>query len=150
MFSIDATFLVVFFSFLVFMLIMDAMFFKPILAVKNERENSIEAGKQAAEEAARKTAELSQTYENQLAEARRKAQQIIQEKRAWAKTNASQHLAKAREQAHSQIAQQTELLKAERDQVYASLQSQRDDYANAIIEKLSRRQTHTTAGASTS
>jgi F-type H+-transporting ATPase subunit b len=148
MFSIDATFLVIFFSFLVFMLVMNNVFFTPMLNIKNEREDTIEAGKTAADEAARKTASLTAEYQSHLAEARRKAQQIIQEKREWAKGNAQTHVTKAREEANSHIEAQSSQLKASRDKVYESLQEQREDFSRTIVEKLSSSHQKSTAGAS--
>lgn len=140
MLTVDGTFLVILISFVLFMGFMKACFFEPIMQVKNEREKTIEAGRLASEEAAAKTLAQNHAYEQKMAEARRKAQHVVQEKRKWAKDQAATRLTNAREEAQSFLAQQSELLKQSQDTVYQSLLPQREELAKSIIAKLSQRE----------
>ncbi len=149
MLSIDGTFLVIFLSFFVFMVFMNGLFFKPIMKIKQERKQTIDTSHQAVKDVADKTAILSQEYQQQISEARRKAQQLIQEKRDWAKDQAGAHLGNARKDALDSLEHQTKQLKENRENVYQELQSHREALVETIIEKLSERQT-SAAGASAS
>lgn len=145
MLSIDGTFLVIFLSFFVFMFVMKGLFFEPIMTLKREREGTVEAGQQAAEDAVQKRTHMLREYEQQLTEAKRKAQAVIQEKREWAKSSAASHLGKSREQALSDYEKQAALLKEARERVYQELQSERDAMAKTIVEKLNERQASSVA-----
>lgn len=140
MLTVDGTFLVILISFVLFMGFMKACFFEPMRQVKDEREQAIEAGRQASETAASKTQEQNQAYAQKMTEARRKAQHLVQEKREWAKGQAATRLTKAREEAQSFLAEQSEALKKSQDTVYQSLMPEREALAKTIIAKLSQRE----------
>lgn len=147
MLSLDGTFLVIFVSFVIFMFLMNGLFFNPILNIKTERDNAIEEGRKASEEAASKVAGLTRECEQKLAEARQKAQQMIQEKREGAKSKANSHVSSARQQALTEVEQKSAALQSTREDIYRSLQPEKDALAQSIIEKLSGRQA-SKAGAS--
>jgi F0F1-type ATP synthase membrane subunit b/b' len=148
MFQIDGTLIVIFVSFLVFMGLMKVIFFDPIMTIKDTRDQTIETEQKAAEVAAMKKTQLSQEYDNQLVEARRKALQLVQEKREWAKKQAAERVSSVREKANQETEQQTTLLKESREKIYQSLQAQRDEFARSIIEKLSGREKSATGASS--
>jgi F-type H+-transporting ATPase subunit b len=136
MLSLDGTFIVIFISFVVFMFLMRSLYFQPIMAIKTEREAVLEDGRETAETAAQKTVQISKDCQDQLAEARKKAQQVIQKKREQAKQSAAETLAKTREEALRRMEQQSTQLKATREEVYQELQSQREGFTQLIVQKV--------------
>lgn len=150
MFAIDGTFLIMFFSFIVFMALMQKIYFSPLMAIKHEREGAIDTGRTSAEEAARKTAQLNVEYEQQLAEAKRKAQHIVSEKRDAAKGKAAEQVAAARQKALEEIETRSRQLNEARENVYQSLLPEREALAQTIIQKISHSQRSVEAATSTS
>lgn len=141
MFALDGTFLLVFLSFLLFMFGMKMIFFDPIMTIKQERENTIDAGKSAAADAEAKRGKVSLEYQEKMAEARRNAQKVIQEMREQAKSKAGERVAATRKQALETMDAQLLQLQTARESVYQTLQSERDDLTKAIVAKLTEPET---------
>jgi F-type H+-transporting ATPase subunit b len=150
MLSLDGTFLVMFLSFIIFMVLMQKIYFAPLMAIKHEREGAIDTGRNAAEEAAQKTAQLNREYEQQLGEAKRKAQQIVSEKRESAKGKAAEQVAAARQKALEEIESRSRQLNEARENVYQSLLPEREALSQTIIEKVAQSQRSVEAATSTS
>lgn len=136
MLNIDATFLLVFLSFVVFMLAMKQLYFDPIRQIKETREDKIRGDQQNALSLADQYQQLNQGYEAQLREARQKAQQIILEFRENAKKSAADQVSEAREEAHTELEAQLADLAKWREKTYKSLSTDKDQLVEAIISKV--------------
>lgn len=135
--SLDATFLFVLASFVFFMLAMRAIFFEPIRKIKLEREHAITSEREGALALTQQQADLLAKYEAALTDARRKAQQVILERRQEAKKSASETVVKAREEAAGSLDAQMRDLAAWREQSYVQLAGQRHELARIIVNKVS-------------
>lgn len=140
MLSVDGTLIVILLSFIIFMVLMQRIYFTPMLAIKDERETSINSGKQAIESASQKRSQLEQEYDNAMADTRRKAQQTIQAKRDTAKAAAAEKLAAAREQALQDLSAKASALSSSKESVYQALQDDRETLSRVIVEKLTAQQ----------
>jgi F0F1-type ATP synthase membrane subunit b/b' len=137
MIQLDGTVLIVFLSFFVYMFLMKAIYFDPIMRIKHEREDSIDKGYQMATDADKKTVEIEETYQKSMVEARRKAQAVMQKYREEARAKASAQLHEARQQALTEIDQRVSELRQSQDSVYHQLEGQKDELAAMIAKKLS-------------
>lgn len=137
MLALDGTFIVILASFIVFLVFMKTQFFTPVMAIKTERENTIAAGHQVSKEAEDKTTQLTEACRVQLAEAKRKAQLVISEKREIAKGNAQQKLTEARDLANQHYDAQARQLQSQSQSVYNNLASQKDELVQLILARLS-------------
>ena len=80
MFEFNATFLIAMFSFVVFIMIMNAILYKPILKVINERQTYIDDNHNAAQNSKTKTKNILDDKENRLNEASAKSKHIVSSK----------------------------------------------------------------------
>jgi F-type H+-transporting ATPase subunit b len=136
MLSIDLTFVLVLVSFLGFMLAMKAVFFDPIQKVKEDRAQKLKTDRESAHNAAETHNKLNRDYEAQLREARKRAQQVIQEIRQEAKGKAGERVLQARENARQELEAKMEELARQREEVYEQLAPNRKALAHTIVEKV--------------
>jgi len=135
----NATFLFVLLSFFVFMLLMKAVFFDPLLRIKTAREQQLEGDKVTASSAADEWVQLRHRYEDGLKEARKAAYGLIQESSRHAKTEAQAIVQTAKQQAQQQIDAQLQTLQSWRDNAYQDLQQERAALAQLVVERVSAR-----------
>jgi F-type H+-transporting ATPase subunit b len=142
----NATLIFVMISFVIFMILMKAIYFDPILKIKYERkldEDQTNA-RQFSEEYERIHAE----YQAALHKARKEAHQIIQEVRQTAKNSAQQTIMEARTSAQAETDRQMEELHAWRETTYRQMAAERDALTQAIISKVtSGRKIRTASGS---
>ena len=136
MLNLDATFLIIFLSFIVFMLAMKQVYFDPMRAIKAQREQKILDDQQSAQAFLEQHGQLHQGYEAQLREARQKAQQIILEFRESAKKSAMDQIATVREESRVQLDRQMADLVQWREEAYQDLASEKAQLVESIIGKI--------------
>lgn len=130
------TLLIVFLSFVVFMLLMKAVYFDPILKIKHARERKILEEQETALKMAEEYAALSREYEAGLKKARQEAHRLIQEIRQQAKQSAQDSLAKSREEALAETARQMDALAQWREETYRQMESERESLKRTILDKV--------------
>lgn len=132
----NATLLIVMLSFVVFMLLMKAWYFDPMLKLKYTREGKLEEDRTSAQRFAEEYERLHAEYEAGLKQARKEAHQVIQEVRQKAKASAQETLAEARGKAQAESEQQMTELKNWRETTYQQLEREREALTQAIIAKI--------------
>jgi F-type H+-transporting ATPase subunit b len=136
MLNIDATFLFVFVSFVVFMLLMKQVYFEPIRQIKAEREQKVAEDRENAQSFYGELESLRTGYENSLKEARLKAQSLIQEHRQKAKKSADEQVSKARGEAHQQIEAQMQEIARAREEAYMQLEADKKNLVETVLGKI--------------
>lgn len=136
MLHFNATLLFVLISFLIFMLIMKAIYFDPMLRIKSQRESRLLDDREASQRFAQDYERLNAEYEAALLKARREAQRIIQEVREQAKATASQTLTSARQDAQAEMDSQMKELADWRESTYRELEPERNELVSAIVRKI--------------
>jgi F-type H+-transporting ATPase subunit b len=136
MLHFNATLLFVLISFLIFMLIMKAIYFDPMLRIKSQRESRLLDDREASQRFAQDYERLNAEYEAALLKARREAQRIIQEVREQAKATASQTLTTARQNAQAEMDSQMKELADWRESTYCELEPERNELVSAIVRKI--------------
>ncbi|HEY9687479.1 MAG TPA: hypothetical protein V6C52_10925 [Coleofasciculaceae cyanobacterium] len=132
----NATLMFVLVSFIIFMVLMKAIYFDPILKIKDERERKLIDDREAAERFAEEFDRIHAEYETGVKQARKEAHQVIQEIRQAAKAKAQQALTDARTNAHSETERQMAELAQWREDTYRQLEAERDALTRTIIGKV--------------
>ncbi len=136
----NATLLFVMISFVVFMILMKALFFDPILRVKETRERKVTGDREDARQFLDDYEQIRLSYEAELKQARREAHRIIQEVRQTAKVTAQQTLMDARTQAQSELSAKMVTLAEWRESTYQQLETERSHLTQSIIRKVTHGQ----------
>jgi len=137
MLSVNGTFLLVFISFVVFMLTMRAVFFEPVRKVKAERERKLTGDQNHAQAAALETTELSRSYEDALKQARAKALALVASLQTQARQEAQGTVLKARTRAQEDLDKRMGELHQWREETYHALSGERQNLTRMIVDKVS-------------
>lgn len=137
MLSVNGTFLLVLISFVVFMLMMRAMFFEPVRKVKAEREEKLKGDQDSAQRAALEMTELQLNYENELKQARAKAQALVGSLQTQARQEAQATVLKARQKGQEDLDKRMAELHQWREDTYQTLSAERQNLTRMIVDKVS-------------
>ncbi|NEP11529.1 MAG: F0F1 ATP synthase subunit B' [Symploca sp. SIO2C1] len=136
MFDFDATLPLMAVQFLLLAAVLNAIFYKPLTKVIDERANYIRTNEAEAQERLSKAEQLANQYEQQLGEARRQSQAIIESAQADAKKIATQKIAEAEQEAQAQREAAQKEIEQQKQQAMSSLEQQVDALTRQILEKL--------------
>lgn len=110
--------------------------YKPILRMLDERSARIKKGLEDAELASRRAAEMEQTFEQRMAEARKEGQEIIAQATQLSEKARQDILETAREDSRALVEKAKEEIARERDLAMAELRQQVADLSLTISEKV--------------
>jgi F-type H+-transporting ATPase subunit b len=136
LFDLDATLPLMALQFLVLAAVLNAIFYKPLSNAIDGRNEYIRTNQAEAKERLAKAEHLAKQYEQELGEARRKAQAIIAEAQADAQKIAAQKIAAAQQEAQAQREQAQRELDQQKQVAMQSLEQQVDSLSRQILEKL--------------
>lgn len=136
MFDFDATLPFMAIQFLIFTWLLNQIFYKPLTKVLDERDEYIRDNETEARKQLSKTKELAEQYEQQLADARRKSQEILQQAQEDAKKITAQKIAEAQQEVQAQKNQVAQELIEQKNTALATLEQQVDSLSGQILEKL--------------
>lgn len=136
MLQFNATFLVAMFSFILFIIIMDRILYKPISKIVNEREDFINKNYKEAQENTAETERIHKDREQKLLKSKADSRKIISEKVDAARKEAKMRTEAAVHKSREEITRAKENLNAEEVKTQEKLQSSVPALAEAITEKL--------------
>jgi F-type H+-transporting ATPase subunit b len=136
MFNFDATLPLMAVQFLILMFLLNKVFYAPLSKVLDERADYIQSKEKDARQRLAQTQQLTQEYEQQLAQARKQSQEIIAAAQADAKKITADKLAEAQKEAQVQKEQATREIEEQKQAAMASLEQQVDSLSRQILEKL--------------
>ena len=136
MFDFDATLPLMAVQFLLLAALLNAIFYKPLTKVLDERDNYVRTNKLEAQERLTKTEQLTNQYKQQLAEARKQSQAVIVSAQTEAQKIAAEKVAEAQKEAQSQREQAQQEIDQQKQEAMSSLEQQVDALSQQIIEKL--------------
>lgn len=137
-FDFNATLPLVILNFLVLMLIMNSLFYKPVTTILDERSNYIRNTLTTASNYLLKAEELTLKYEKALSQSRQKAQDKIRQSKNDAQKIVSINIEKAQKEASNLIETTYQQINLQKAQVLQVLKSQVDMLSNQIKAKLMR------------
>lgn len=136
LFNIDATLPLMAVQFVILVILLNALFYKPLGKAIDDRDAYIRTNLAESRERLSKAENLAKQYEQDLAETRRKSQRLIAEAEAEAEKIAAEQLAEAQREAQSQreVAQQE--LEKQKQEALHTLEQQVNALSREILEKL--------------
>ena len=136
MLQFNATFLVAMFSFIVFIIIMDKILFKPVSKIVNEREEFINKNYDEARETNIKSETIHKNREEKLLQTKADARKIISDKVDAAHKESKEKTETAMQKSRNEINNAKENLHASAVETQEKLQDSISDLAESITEKI--------------
>ncbi|MCL1467862.1 F0F1 ATP synthase subunit B' [Argonema galeatum] len=136
MFDFDATMPLMAVQFLLLAVLLNAIFYKPMTKVLDDRDNYIRTNEAQALERLSKAEMLAKQYEEQLANARRQSQNLIAIAQDDAKKIGATKIAEAQQEAQAQTEQAQREIDRQKQEAMQSLEEQVDSLSRQILEKL--------------
>ncbi|MGK7938761.1 MAG: F0F1 ATP synthase subunit B' [Crocosphaera sp.] len=136
MFDFDATLPLMALQFVVLAIILNAIFYKPLNKVLDERADYIRQQEGGGEEQLAEAKELAVQYEKQLADARKESQEIVAQAQAEARQIASDAVAEAQKEAIAKKEAAAQEIEQQRQEALKTLEQQVETLSRQILEKL--------------
>jgi F-type H+-transporting ATPase subunit b len=136
LFDFDATLPLMAVQFLILVVVLNAVFYKPLGKAIDERAEYIRTSLLQAQERLAKADTLAKQYERELGETRRKAQGTIAAAQADAQKIAASKVAEAQAEAQAEREQAAQEIEAQKQEAMQSLEQEVDALSRQILEKL--------------
>ena len=134
MLQFNATFIVAIISFVVFIMIMNTIFYKPVLNVIEEREKFIQDNYDEANVTKEKADNLLQDKETRLNETYKNAKQILTDNKIQANLSAQEMIANAKSSSDAKINSEKERIETEKNST--DINAAADELSQAIVDKI--------------
>ena len=135
-FDFDATLPFMALQFLVLMVVLNAVFYKPLTKMLDERDEYIRTTQVSAGERLAKAQKLAQEYEQKLGETRKQSQAVIAAAQADAQKTASAKVAEAQKEAQVAREKAGQEIEQRKQEAMRSLEQEVDVLSRQILEKL--------------
>jgi F-type H+-transporting ATPase subunit b len=136
MFDFDATLPLMAVQFLLLMVALNAVFYKPLMKSLDDRDNYIRSTQAGAQERLANAEKLAKQYEQELADSRRQSQKVIADAQADAQKIAASQIAEAQKEAQMQREQVQQELDQQKAAAMQTLEQQVDSLSRQILNKL--------------
>ncbi|MBS4759344.1 MAG: ATP synthase F0 subunit B [Clostridium sp.] len=132
----NATFLISALSFIVFIFIMNAILYKPVLAIMEKRADYIKANKNEADLHKQNATALVEDKKHKIADAQRKSRDIVASKADSLKEEKAKVLNDAKNSAGSYFSEQKQSLANQKEETIRNMKHDVADLANNLTTKL--------------
>jgi F-type H+-transporting ATPase subunit b len=136
MFDFDATLPLMAVQFLILMVLLNKLFFAPLMKVLDERDAFIRSNQTGAQGQLEKAQKLEQQYSQELADSRRQSQSIIAAAQSEAQKIASQRMAEAQQEAQAQREETQRELDQQKAEAMRSPEQQVEALSRQIMDKI--------------
>jgi F-type H+-transporting ATPase subunit b len=136
LFDFNATLPLVGLHFLVFMLLLNIIFYKPVTKILDNRDEYIRNSLTTASTALNKADQLTLQYEQELSTARKKAQELIRLSQAEAQQVVLQNIKEAQSSAENLVNEASQQLITQKEQALKTLENQVEILSDQIQSKL--------------
>ncbi|WP_036484326.1 F0F1 ATP synthase subunit B' [Myxosarcina sp. GI1] len=136
LFDIDATLPLMAIQFVLLVIILNALFYKPLGKAIDERADYIRNNFKQARELKEKSESLADQYNRELRDVRRQAQETINSAKADAEATVADKVKAAQQEAQAQKQEAADEIEAQKAEVMQTLEQQVDSLSNQILEKL--------------
>nr|ARO91061.1 ATP synthase CF0 subunit B' [Flintiella sanguinaria] len=136
LFDFNATLPLMGIQFLTLMVILNLIFYKPVTKVIDERDEYIRTSLTTASTNLVKANELTKKYEQELSEARQRAQATINQSKQDAQEIVSRNMQEAQKEAEKMVAEASKQLNLQKEKALKTLESQVDILSDQIKNKL--------------
>lgn len=136
LFDFDATLPLMALQIVILVLVLNAIFYKPIGKAIDDRDEYIRQTTLSAQERLVKSEALAKQYEQELAASRKEAQNVIAHAQAEAQKVSAQTIAEAQSQAQTQREQAAKEIEEQKQAAFQSLEQEVDALSREILVKL--------------
>lgn len=136
LFDFNATLPLMALQFLALTVVLNALFYKPVTSVLDEREEYIRNTLTTASAALLQANDLTKKYEQELAGSRKQAQDIIKQSQQEAQQVVSIKIKEAQQEAEKLVAEASSQLNTQKEQALKTLEEQVDALSDQIKTKL--------------
>ncbi|MEM8830800.1 MAG: F0F1 ATP synthase subunit B' [Cyanobacteria bacterium P01_G01_bin.19] len=136
LFDINGTLPLMAVQFLILMVILDKLLYKPLGKAIDERTDYVRSSMKDARELKEKTESLAAQYENELRDVRRESQAIIAAAKAEAEKTSNAKIQEAQQQVAAEKQKAADEIEAQKAEAMQSLEQQVEALSNQILEKL--------------
>jgi F-type H+-transporting ATPase subunit b len=136
LFDFDATLPLMALQFLLLVVVLNAVFYKPLSKSIDDRDDYIRKNLLEARERLSKAEKLAQQYETELGETRRKSQATIAAAQADAQKIAAEKMAQAQGEAQAEREKAMQEIEQQKAEALSSLEQQVDALSRQILDKL--------------
>ncbi len=136
MFDFDATLPMMALQFVLLAIILNAIFYKPLNKVLDERADYIRQQETGGQQQLAQAKELAAQYEQKLDDARKQSQEIVATAQAEAKKIATEAVAQAQKEAIAKKEAAAQEIEQQRQEALKTLEQRVDTLSRQILEKL--------------
>jgi F-type H+-transporting ATPase subunit b len=136
LFDFDATLPLMALQFLLLMVVLNAIFYKPLSKAIDDRDEYIRKKLLEARERLAQSEKVAKQYEQELADTRRKAQAMIASAQADAQKISAEKIAQAQAEAQAEREQAFQEIEQQKAEAFSSLEQEVDALSRQILEKL--------------
>ena len=136
MFDFDATLPLMALQFLLLTALLNAVFYKPLTKVLDEREEYIRNNSSNAKERLAKAENLIAEYQRQIATARKESQAVMDKAQADAREINAQKIAEAQAEVQAQKEAAAQEIQEQKAAAMANLEQQVDSLSSQILSKI--------------
>lgn len=136
LFDFNATLPLMAVQFLVLVVLLNVLFYKPIGKAIDDRAEYIRQTQQSAKERLEKTNALTKQYEQELISVRRETQEVVSAAQAEAQKIVTSQIQEAQQQVQREREAAAQDIEAQKAQAFQSLEGEVDSLTRQILEKL--------------
>lgn len=136
LFDLDATLPLMAVQFLILVAVLNALFYKPVGKVLDDRDAYIRGTQAEAQERLMKAQALAKQFEQELADTRRQSQAVVAKAQAEAQKIAAEKIAAAQQEAQAQREQAQRELDQQKAEALQALEQQVDALSQQILHKV--------------
>lgn len=136
LFDINATLPIMAVQFIVFVAVLNAVFFKPLTKAIDGRDDYVREQLVTAKERLEKVEILTKQYESQLATARKSTQSVLTTAQAEANKTRNAKISEAMAEAQSRVAIAKAEIEKQKQEATASLDAEVESLSRQVLEKL--------------
>ncbi len=136
LFDLDATLPIMALQFLLLVVILNGVFYKPLGKAIDDREELVRTNILSAKERLEKAQNLAKQYEQDLGETRKKAGETIAQAQADAQKIATAKVAEAQQEAQAQREQAQKEIDEQKQSAFSSLESEVAVLSRQILSKI--------------
>ncbi len=137
MFEFNATLIISMISFVVFMSIMNAIFYRPILNIIRKRDEFVSQNYSQAEALASEAQNIKNDYESKLADVKEQGRIKVANEFEKVQKDSFEKTQNAKEQTRLKIQENKKIINAEKDKLYDEINSKLiNDLSSNIVNKI--------------
>lgn len=136
LFDLDATLPLMGVQFLILVIVLNAIFYRPLGKAIDERADFVRSQLLSARERREKTEAVARQYEQELVDVRREAQDIVGAAQAEAQKIISEQTQQAQQEVQAEREKASQEIAAQKAEAFSNLEGQVNTLSRQILEKL--------------